>query len=164
MPRVTALCYYTFYFYLRLFSATDSIVTDLALKLTDYHITASYCITSDGSPPSAKATKEVNGRWWLLEKDVSAADYNIIYIGGENRTLSNLMLTLNTCQFYAYDPQNEQARLLDRSSSNRCLMKRYYLIEKARDARIVGLLFGTMSVKSCVTMHDRLRQLVLKAG
>ena len=35
------------------------------------------------------------------------------------------------------------------SKTNRELMKRYYLIEKARDSRIFGILIGTMSVAKC---------------
>ena len=35
------------------------------------------------------------------------------------------------------------------SKTNRELMKRYYLIEKARDSRIFGILIGTMSVSKC---------------
>lgn len=39
-----------------------------------------------------------------LPEDASITDYSILFIGPENRTLTNIMLTFNQCACYSYDP------------------------------------------------------------
>lgn len=144
--------------------SSDAVTAGISQKLPDCRITTSYCLTSDKPPDSSERVTEVNGRWWHVREGQSSTDYAVAYIGSNNRTLSNLMLAMSGSLFYLYSPVDSSACLLDRSSTNKSLMKRYYLIEKAKDAHIIGLLFGTMSVRSYGNMHDRLRQLITKAG
>lgn len=47
---------------------------------------------------------------------------------------------------------------------NRMLQKRYFLIEKARDVSIIGILVGTLAVSRCVDVIEYLKNLISKAG
>jgi diphthamide biosynthesis protein 2 len=69
----------------------------------------------------------------------------IIYIGGESLGLTNLLLTHSTSTVYSYDPATKLARL-ESSRTNRLLMRRYAVVQKARDADIFGILVGTLGV------------------
>jgi diphthamide biosynthesis protein 2 len=44
------------------------------------------------------------------------------------------------------------------------LMKRFYLIEKSKDADIIGILVGTLSVSKYLDMIDHLKDIITKAG
>ena len=47
---------------------------------------------------------------------------------------------------------------------NRMLMKRYYLIERARDAARVGILVGTLGVRDYLAVIRRLSDVIRRAG
>lgn len=81
----------------------------------------------------------------------SQDSYEIVYMGGRETTLTPLMFYFNRNKFWKLDPMTKtsEAITLDEvvfARTNRELMKRYYLIEKARDSQIFGILVGTMSV------------------
>ena len=71
--------------------------------------------------------------------------YTIVYLGQESLVLSNLLLLWNQCKIYSFNPLTNSCRL-EGLASNRALMKRYYLVEKAKDARIIGIVVGTLGV------------------
>lgn len=92
------------------------------------------------------------------------SQYTVLYIGSpEDRLLSNMMLTLHDNVFYNYNPSTRQAQLQS-VTVNKRLMKRYYLMERAKDAGIVGLVIGTLGVSNYLQMHNRLRKLIANAG
>ncbi|MGH0163597.1 UNVERIFIED_CONTAM: hypothetical protein FKN15_077074 [Acipenser sinensis] len=43
-------------------------------------------------------------------------------------------------------------------------MKRYYLIERAKDSKVVGILVGTLGVADYLSIIDHLKDLIRKAG
>ncbi|KAM7308494.1 2-(3-amino-3-carboxypropyl)histidine synthase subunit 2 [Ixodes scapularis] len=90
-------------------------------------------------------------------------DYALFYVGPEGRTLTNLIFTFNECQCHSYDPETQRVRK-ESVAVNRHLMRRYYLIEKAKDARIVGILVGTLGVRNYLTVLDHLKKLIRSAG
>lgn len=71
--------------------------------------------------------------------------YQLVYIGRRETTLTSLMFYFNRSKFWKLDGDSELEEILF-VRTNRELMKRYYLIEKARDSKIFGILVGTMSV------------------
>lgn len=104
------------------------------------------------------------GRKFELPTDEQIDSYNILFIGNtQSPTLTNLMMTFNKCPFYSYDPVKNICRR-ETFQVNKALMKRYYLIEKAKDARIVGLLAGTLGVTRYKEMMDQLKCVLRKAG
>ncbi|XP_052099458.1 2-(3-amino-3-carboxypropyl)histidine synthase subunit 2-like [Mytilus californianus] len=87
----------------------------------------------------------------------------MLYIGQENLTLTNLIMTLNKCCFYTYNPLNFELRK-ESSNVNRMLMKRFYMVEKAKDANIVGIVVGTLGVADYLKVIERLKSLIKQAG
>ena len=87
----------------------------------------------------------------------------ILYIGGESLALTNLLLTHasyevrprtsriiasanHRCsQVYSYDPRTRMARL-ESGRTNKLLMRRYAVVQRARDADVIGILVGTLGV------------------
>jgi diphthamide biosynthesis protein 2 len=86
----------------------------------------------------------------------------IAYIGGESLNLTNLLMTHSHCevshydcypiltpyeffQVYAYDPSTRSA-LLQSHRTNKLLMRRFAMVQRARDADVFGILVGTLGV------------------
>ncbi|XP_070563663.1 2-(3-amino-3-carboxypropyl)histidine synthase subunit 2-like isoform X1 [Ptychodera flava] len=103
------------------------------------------------------------GRRFTLHSDKSMADFSMFYIGGESLTLTNLMMTFNRCQFCSYDPGARRGRQ-ETVNINKSLMKRYYLIEKAKDAHVVGIVAGTLGVANYLDVISRLKEMIKLAG
>ncbi|XP_058887635.1 2-(3-amino-3-carboxypropyl)histidine synthase subunit 2-like isoform X2 [Acipenser ruthenus] len=103
------------------------------------------------------------GRQFALREGCSLEDYRIFYIGQEGVTLTNFMMTFNQCSFYTFDPETSAGRL-ESVNINKALMKRYYLIERAKDSKVVGILVGTLGVADYLSIIDHLKDLIKKAG
>lgn len=98
-----------------------------------------------------------------LPENTSLADYSILFVGPENRTLTNIVFTFNNCVCYSYNPSTRETRQ-ESLAVNRHLMRRYYLIEKAKDANIVGILVGTLGVQNYLSAIGHLKKLIRNAG
>lgn len=77
--------------------------------------------------------------------------------------MTNWMLHFKDSEFYSYDPVTNVARK-EGLNVNRYLMKRYFLVEKTKDAKIIGILVGTLGVKDYIQTLDRIKTLIKKAG
>ncbi|XP_047424695.1 2-(3-amino-3-carboxypropyl)histidine synthase subunit 2 [Mugil cephalus] len=103
------------------------------------------------------------GRQISLKSGSSITDYNMFYVGQEGATLRNFMMTWNRCSFCSFDPVTMKGRA-ESVSINRALMKRYYAIERAKDARVVGILVGTLGVADYLTIIEQLKETIRRAG
>ena len=112
---------------------------------------------------SSKATLSKCGRTIHLPDEANLEEYLMCYIGAETAALTNLLMTFNKCQFYTYDPQKRVARH-ETANVNRMLMRRYYLIEKVKDARIIGILVGTLGVVDYLAVIQRMKELIRASG
>lgn len=103
------------------------------------------------------------GRQFPLKSGLSIADYRMFYIGQEGATLRNFMMTWNRSAFCSFDPMTMTGRT-ESVNINRTLMKRYYAIERAKDANIVGILVGTLGVADYLTVIQQLKETIRRAG
>ncbi|XP_019386158.1 PREDICTED: diphthamide biosynthesis protein 2, partial [Crocodylus porosus] len=87
----------------------------------------------------------------------------VFYVGGEGLPLTNLMLSWNRCPFSSFDPATGRARH-ETLDVNRALRRRLYLVERARDARAVGILVGTLGVAGYREALRHLRDMLRRAG
>ncbi|KAI0084566.1 diphthamide biosynthesis protein [Irpex rosettiformis] len=85
----------------------------------------------------------------------------ILFVGSESLTLTNLLMTNAHCQVYSYDPKAKTAKL-ESVRSNRLLMRRYAVVQRARDADVFGILVGTLGVASYLPLISRLRSLLAR--
>jgi diphthamide biosynthesis protein 2 len=103
----------------------------------------------------------------VLPNDVRNDEYSFFYIGSKETFLNPFLFYFNKKKFFNYDPKNNSAQPTQPilfSKTNKELMKRYYLIEKARDSRIFGILVGTMSVANYKEAIDHVSSLLKKAS
>lgn len=116
-------------------------------------------------PPGPALPGEVRqlGRRFRVEAGGGLQDWAMFYVGAEGLALTNFMLTWNRCPFSSFDPATGQGRR-ETLNVNRALMRRLYLVERARDARVVGILVGTLGMAGYLEVLQHLRQLLRRAG
>ncbi|KAK2459520.1 hypothetical protein APHAL10511_008462 [Amanita phalloides] len=85
----------------------------------------------------------------------------ILYVGGESLGLTNLLMTNAASNIMSYDPETSTAKL-ESSRTNKLLMRRYAVVQKARDADVFGILVGTLGVASYLPLIKYLRTLLAK--
>ncbi|KAG1744907.1 putative diphthamide synthesis protein-domain-containing protein [Suillus paluster] len=92
----------------------------------------------------------------------SCTNVIIAYIGGESLNLTNLLMTHSQCEAYAYDPSTRSARLQSHRT-NKLLMRRFAMVQRARDADVFGILVGTLGVTSYLPLIAHVRKLLARA-
>lgn len=112
--------------------------------------------------PDAEIVKKF-GRRFSIDRKLGLEGYSVFYIGEESLTLTNFMMTWNKCAFCTFNPSSGQGRR-ETLNISRALMKRYYLIERARDAQVVGILVGTLGVADYLSVIEHLKTVIQKAG
>ncbi|XP_021776227.1 2-(3-amino-3-carboxypropyl)histidine synthase subunit 2-like [Chenopodium quinoa] len=105
----------------------------------------------------------ISGLTWNIPHGQRIEDYLVFWIGLDNSAFANVVLTLNACEIVRYVPA-EKSLITDVSQITRILQRRYYLVEKAKDAGIVGILVGTLGVAGYLHMIHQMKDLVTKAG
>ncbi|RXN17345.1 diphthamide biosynthesis 2 [Labeo rohita] len=103
------------------------------------------------------------GRQFSVKAGQSVDNYSMFYIGQEGLTLTNFMMTWNHCSFSSFNPETHTGRV-ESVKINKALMKRYYAIERAKDASVVGILVGTLGVANYLTIIEQLKDIIHKAG
>ncbi|TWW71389.1 2-(3-amino-3-carboxypropyl)histidine synthase subunit 2 [Takifugu flavidus] len=103
------------------------------------------------------------GRRFFLKNGLSITDYSMFYVGEEGATLRNFMMAWNHCSFTSFNPKTMKGRT-ESVNINRALMKRYYAIERAKDARVVGILVGTLGVADYLSIIQQLKETLRRAG
>ncbi|XP_010884128.2 2-(3-amino-3-carboxypropyl)histidine synthase subunit 2 [Esox lucius] len=103
------------------------------------------------------------GRKFVLRSGLSIEDHSVFFIGREGAALTNFMMTWNRCSFCSFDPATTTGRA-ESISINKALMKRYYAIERAKDASVVGILVGTLGVANYLSIIEQLKETIHRAG
>ncbi|KAG6332059.1 hypothetical protein ID866_7030 [Astraeus odoratus] len=90
----------------------------------------------------------------------------IVYIGEESLTLTNILITHSSTeadkQVYSYNPATSTLRL-ESGHTNKLLMRRFAVVQKARDADVFGILVGTLGVASYLSVINYLRTLLSRS-
>ncbi|CAG8792687.1 19317_t:CDS:10, partial [Dentiscutata erythropus] len=105
----------------------------------------------------------LNGRYYKLFEGMNIESYTIFYIGGESATLVNVLLTYNKCKVYSYDPETRIGRQ-ETLPKNQSLMRRFYMVQKAKDADVIGIVVGTLGVANYLEIISHLKKLIIRAG
>ncbi|KAJ1720714.1 Diphthamide biosynthesis protein 2, partial [Coemansia erecta] len=112
---------------------------------------------ADDAPGSVQA-----GRTYTLAAGLTLADYVLVYIGGEGSALTNLLLTWRTRSAFSYNP-GPRAWRSETQQTNRHLGRRYYAVQRARDADVIGLVVGTLAAARYLGVVRRLKEMVRRA-
>ncbi|OBZ73265.1 Diphthamide biosynthesis protein 2 [Grifola frondosa] len=94
--------------------------------------------------------------------DVPLEDCTLLYVGGESLSLTNLIMTHASCDVHSYDPKTKAARL-ESARTNKLLMRRYAVVQRARDADVFGILVGTLGVANYLPLITHLRTILSRA-
>uniref|UniRef100_A0A8C8RZS4 2-(3-amino-3-carboxypropyl)histidine synthase subunit 2 n=1 Tax=Pelusios castaneus TaxID=367368 RepID=A0A8C8RZS4_9SAUR len=122
-------------------------------------------LVCDGGPgrPQGPGLIQQLGRLVALESPCELQDYAIFYVGPEGLALTNFLLSWNRCAFSSFDPATGCGRR-ETLDVNRALARRLYLVERARDARVVGILVGTLGVAGYLSVLEHLQDTLRRAG
>lgn len=129
----------------------SDLTTSLQSALTSRGASVSYTPLPSKTLPASSSSKSISApstskKGMQTDDNESSRPYStIIYIGGETLALSNLLMTNSQSQVLSYDPTSRSAKV-ESSRTNRMLMRRYAVLQKARDADVIGILVGTLGV------------------
>ncbi|KAH7681260.1 Diphthamide synthesis DHP2 protein [Dioscorea alata] len=105
----------------------------------------------------------LGGLTWTTQSEHKMEDHLLFWIGSDNSAFANMVLTFNSCEIVRYDAK-EGKLLNDFSQQTRILKRRYFLVEKAKDANIVGIIVGTLGVAGYLHIIQQMKELIEKAG
>ncbi|GAA5897950.1 2-(3-amino-3-carboxypropyl)histidine synthase [Sporobolomyces salmoneus] len=111
------------------------------------------------APPPPTTVPRAPSRYDLPDGVESIEECALFWIGPESLALTNLLMTHGRCRIWSYDPAMKSCRL-ESARTNRMLMRRYALVEKAKDADVIGILVGTLGVAAYLPLITHLRQLI----
>ncbi|XP_029473721.1 2-(3-amino-3-carboxypropyl)histidine synthase subunit 2 [Rhinatrema bivittatum] len=144
-----------------------------SLLCQDYLHVSFSSLVLDGTPSSVgerdsqvtsdEMEVERFGRRFSIAGQLGLEAYSMFYIGGESPTLTNFLMTWNRCAFSTLNPRTGESRR-ETLNVNRALMRRFYLIERARDANVVGILVGTLGMTDYLSIIQHLRDRIRRAG
>lgn len=94
----------------------------------------------------------------------AAEGHRFLIVGDPtSRMVMNHMLYFSKSKFFSFDPQTSSGRA-ESAGVNRQLMKRYFLVQKAKDAGTVGLVVGTLGSADYRAVTDRLQVMLRACG
>ncbi|KAL7415443.1 putative diphthamide synthesis protein-domain-containing protein [Mrakia frigida] len=122
-------------------------------------------------PPSSsgESHKTTSLRSYSLPSDKTISDYLLFYIGdGDSLQIRNILVTHSRNQVFSYTPSTSPSDpppqpILQSFRTNRLLMRRYAVMQKARDADVLGLLVGNVNLANSLPLLTRLRTLLREA-
>ncbi|KAL2651594.1 hypothetical protein R1flu_019722 [Riccia fluitans] len=123
------------------------------------------CTASEvsSSGQSVISQHSLGGLKWIVQKDKTMEDYTIFWIGDECAGLTNVTLVYNTSSVVRYDCSNKKI-FSDVPNQSKTLRRRYYCVERAKDANIVGIVVGTLGVAGYADVIQNVRKMVESAG
>lgn len=103
------------------------------------------------------------GRRFNVDNWEQLADHKVIYVssGEDNVKLMNFMFSFSGNELYVH---GDGALTPGNLSISKLLMKRYFLIEKTKDAERIGILIGTLGTANYSDIIQRLRDRIREAG
>nr|CAB3239780.1 diphthamide biosynthesis protein 2 [Phallusia mammillata] len=99
-----------------------------------------------------------------LQETTDIDDYSLFFIGNEkSEMLQNFQLQHPNCKGFIYNPAVEKCTELC-CTINKFLMKRYFITEKVKDAKTVGILVGTMGMAGFREIIRHLKDILKQSG
>ncbi|XAR60132.1 hypothetical protein NMG60_11033384 [Bertholletia excelsa] len=133
-------------------------------KTSNGHLESNGRLTANQGSGKAEKGKiySIGGLSWSLPERYRIEDCLLYWVGADNAAFANVVLTFNGCEIVRYDA-GENLLVTDVSPQKRIVKRRYYLVEKARDANIIGILVGTLGVAGYLHMIYQMKELLRRA-
>lgn len=97
---------------------------------------------------------------WSLETNATN-DYTCIYIGRDNQSFFNISMAMKCKKWLLYNPKMNDLKEMTIADSQ-WMRKRYFYIEKCKDAQSVGIVVGTLTTKGYLDMVKHIQDLAKK--
>ncbi|OWZ11529.1 Diphthamide biosynthesis protein 2 [Phytophthora megakarya] len=95
--------------------------------------------------------------------EVTTETFALLYIGAESAHLTSILMRYSTVDCFSYNPDMMSTRK-EGATVNRALMRRFFLVQQAKEAQIYGILMGTLGVNKYLDVVHGLQKLIKKSG
>jgi diphthamide biosynthesis protein 2 len=121
--------------------------------------------SSQQQQAAARAFVPTGGLLWQLPSSSSSSLPRMVWLGPPSSpALTHLQLSHASCPWLLLDPDSQGVSHGLSPGLDRLLKRRYYLVERARGASMVGLLVGTLGAAGYKTALEQLRRLAAEVG
>ena len=81
-----------------------------------------------------------------------------VYVGKDEKDFNILALNIGTsAKLYLLDPEEQSLNEMKSNFLNKTLMQRYSLIEKVKEAEVIGILVGSVVVDNYIEIINNLK-------
>lgn len=98
---------------------------------------------------------------WEQLKDLQIDEYTCIFIGKDNQTFFNISTAIKGKKWLLYDNNNIREVV---PLETKYMRRRYYYVEKCKDAKSIGIVVGTLSTKGYLEIVERIQNLAKLHG
>ncbi|KAG3133866.1 hypothetical protein PI126_g18970 [Phytophthora idaei] len=95
--------------------------------------------------------------------EITPETFALLYIGAESAHLTSILMRYSTVDCFSYNPDMMSTRK-EGSTVNRALMRRFFLVQQAKEAQIYGILMGTLGVNKYLDVVYGLQKLIKQSG
>jgi diphthamide biosynthesis protein 2 len=154
----------------RFHHAREAILSALQLQHGDRCLVLSEMDTFYDPKQSTEATQDVpdgsvvhrvGGQRVVLPSDVelTAEKAAFLYIGTESAHLTSILLRYSSLDCFSYDPEMMSVRK-EGAAVNKAVMRRFFLVQQAKEAQVFGILMGTLGVSKYLDVVHSLQKLI----
>ncbi|CEG39491.1 diphthamide biosynthesis protein 2 [Plasmopara halstedii] len=118
------------------------------------------------SSESSSLVLTIGGQEIVLDAEnaeISPQTLAFLYVGAESAHLTSILMRYSTIDCFSYSPETTSSRK-EGASVNRALMRRFYLIQQAKEAQVFGILMGTLGVSKYLDVVHGLQKLIKMRG
>ncbi|KAJ3208010.1 Diphthamide biosynthesis protein 2 [Entophlyctis luteolus] len=110
-------------------------------------------------PSELKDENHSYGRKYVIPNGRTIEEYTIVFVGEASLTLTNIVMTHNNIRTVSYNPV---ARIAQEENTfvNKLLKRRYVMVQKAKDAEVIGIVVGTLGVVSYLPLINHIKRLI----
>ncbi|CAI5744655.1 unnamed protein product [Peronospora destructor] len=109
---------------------------------------------------------QIGGQEVVVESkndEITPETFALLYIGAESAHLASILMRYSTVDCFSYNPEMRWTRK-EGATVNRALMRRFFLVQQAKEAQIYGILMGTLGVNKYLDVVRGLQKLIKKSG
>ncbi|KAG7392293.1 Diphthamide biosynthesis protein 2 [Phytophthora pseudosyringae] len=122
--------------------------------------------TQKGDEGSSTTVLTIGGQEVVVDAEnaeVTPETFALLYIGAESAHLTSILMRYSTVDCLSYNPEVMSSRK-EGATVNRALMRRFFLVQQAKEAQIFGILMGTLGVNKYLDVVHGLQKLIKKSG
>ncbi|KAL3674365.1 hypothetical protein V7S43_000321 [Phytophthora oleae] len=97
------------------------------------------------------------------QAEITPETFTLLYIGAETAHLTSILMRYSSVDCFSYNPEMMSTRK-EGATVNRALMRRFFLVQQAKEAQIYGILMGTLGVNKYLDVVHGLQKLIKKSG